>query len=130
MKKRSFEGSLDCVFDADALSPDPARHPAAALAAGWEGTVGPGDLLFVPADCPHFVFNLSDTAALSANFVDGSNLARCLAACAALGPQGAALGAALADLARAEAEAEAAAEVTAEANEEEEPAAQAEAATQ
>jgi len=34
-----------------------------------------GEVLFVPAGCPHFVENLTDTVAISANFIDSSNLA-------------------------------------------------------
>jgi len=40
-----------------------------------------GDLVFVPCDCPHFVQNLSDTVAISTNFVDpNSNVRRALEA--------------------------------------------------
>ncbi len=39
-----------------------------------------GDLLFVPADCPHFVANLDDALAISCNFIDASNAARALSA--------------------------------------------------
>ena len=52
---------------------DPAAmHAAAAHCACFD--LQPGDLLFVPAGCPHRVLNLSDTVAVSANFVDGTNL--------------------------------------------------------
>ena len=40
----------------------------------WEVTLGPGELLFVPAGAAHAVTNLSHTAAISANFVDSTNL--------------------------------------------------------
>ena len=43
-------------------------------------TAGLIDLLFVPADSPHFVQNLSDTIAISCNFVDESNAERALEA--------------------------------------------------
>jgi len=32
-----------------------------------------GEVLYVPAGCPHFVENLDDTVAISANYVDASN---------------------------------------------------------
>ena len=60
------EGRRDPVFSADPLNPCPVKHPAALLAAraGWEHVLEAGDLLFVPADCPHFVANLDDTVAI------------------------------------------------------------------
>jgi len=102
----SREGSRDVVFEADPLAdhPPPAHppahpptasplaspfspssqqrlHPAAGLARPWEVVLEGGDLLFVPCDCPHFVANLDDTVAISANFVDPpSNGARAAAA--------------------------------------------------
>lgn len=33
-----------------------------------------GDLLFVPAGCPHRVENMTDTLALSCNYVDATNM--------------------------------------------------------
>ena len=42
----------------------------------WEVTLGPGELLFVPAGAAHAVTNLSHTAAISANFVDSTNLSQ------------------------------------------------------
>jgi hypothetical protein len=91
-------GRSDWLFPAHPLRPSEEVHPAAALADCWEGVVegaedepdaadsasaaAPGDLLFVPADCPHYVQNLSDTIAISCNYVDGHNAARALAALA------------------------------------------------
>ena len=87
----SREGSRDVVFEADPMGPDAGdggngggsgggsggeatprgvRHPAAAHAVPWEAVLEAGDLLFVPCGCPHFVANLDDTVAVSANFVD------------------------------------------------------------
>ena len=45
----------------------------------------PGDLIFVPAGWPHQVDNLETSVAVSANFVDSSNLARSLEEAEALG---------------------------------------------
>ena len=36
--------------------------------------LGPGELLFVPSGCPHRVENLEKSLAISANFVNGSNI--------------------------------------------------------
>lgn len=33
-----------------------------------------GDVIFVPAGCPHRVENLTDTLALSCNYVDATNI--------------------------------------------------------
>ena len=38
----------------------------------------PGELLFVPSGCPHRVENMEKSLAISANFVDRSNLAKVL----------------------------------------------------
>ena len=40
----------------------------------WECELCAGELLFVPAGCPHQVSNLQPNAAISANFVDRTNL--------------------------------------------------------
>lgn len=39
-----------------------------------------GDVLFVPAGCPHHVENLTDTLALSCNYVDATNVDNALVA--------------------------------------------------
>lgn len=49
------------------------RHPLAARLTAAVAVLEPGDLLFVPANTPHFVENLGPTLALSGNYVDGSN---------------------------------------------------------
>ena len=66
-------------FELDAFAPDRARH-ARALAGGgdcvaWEGVVGPGELVFIPAEWPHAVENLDETLAISYNFVDAHTVA-------------------------------------------------------
>lgn len=81
-KKVSYEGSYDWIFQVDALNPDLEKYPAAAYlgqtnGGPYEGVLEEGDLIFIPADCPHFVANLDDTIAISANYVDTiSNLSR------------------------------------------------------
>lgn len=80
------EGSRDVIFSADALNPTTetmrrlgdggdddgggSGHGCGAFAHAWEEVVEEGDLVFVPSACPHFVQNLSDTIAISANFAD------------------------------------------------------------
>mmetsp|Transcript_74880 Transcript_74880/g.242031 ORF Transcript_74880/g.242031 Transcript_74880/m.242031 type:complete len:468 (+) Transcript_74880:86-1489(+) len=59
--------------------------PALGLAAVHEVILGPGDIVFVPAGAPHKVENLETTVAISANFVDRSNVARSLAEAELLG---------------------------------------------
>jgi hypothetical protein len=44
------------------------------LAPRYECVLRPSEILFVPAGCPHAVKNLTHTSAISANFVDVSNL--------------------------------------------------------
>ena len=43
-------------------------------AGGWDFILEAGEVLFVPAGCPHGVRNETDTIAISANYVDTSNL--------------------------------------------------------
>ncbi|CAE7802664.1 Jmjd6, partial [Symbiodinium necroappetens] len=69
---------LNPVFprDLDALKEEaPEEAPEAVLAVS-EVLLEPGDLLFVPAGWPHQVENLKTSVAVSANFVDESNLSR------------------------------------------------------
>ena len=43
-------------------------------AGGWDFCLHAGEVLFVPAGCPHGVWNVTDSIAISANYVDYSNL--------------------------------------------------------
>lgn len=82
----SYAMSLDPCFDAEAdLEGDAERRPEgtrtkhapqAANAVRWEGDLEPGQVLFVPSGCAHCVTNLTNTLAISANYVDGSNVER------------------------------------------------------
>merc|ERR1711995_238629 len=47
---------------------------AAAHASHWEAVMQPGELIFVPAGCPHQVVNLEPTVAVAMNFVDAGNV--------------------------------------------------------
>ena len=67
----------DAVFACDPHATEQLHAALPALlrhAPRYELTLRPGEVLFVPAGAPHAVSNLSHTAAISANFVDGSNL--------------------------------------------------------
>jgi hypothetical protein len=44
----------------------------------YEVELQPGELIFVPAGSPHSVVNLQGTVAISCNYVDESNINRCL----------------------------------------------------
>ncbi|CAN0220386.1 unnamed protein product, partial [Discosporangium mesarthrocarpum] len=72
------EGRNEAVFAVDPSKPDLDRFPAARLATGWACTLEAGDLLFVPAGSPHQVENLTDTLAVSSNYVDATNLPKAL----------------------------------------------------
>lgn len=68
---------MDATFECDLSrgSEGLASHPLLALTHPRECVLGAGELLFVPFGCPHRVENLTKSLAISANFVDGSNLA-------------------------------------------------------
>jgi len=68
-----IDSSMDPTFDADFTHSDLTDYPALALVTPRECILCPGEILFVPAGCPHRVENLEESLAISANFVDGSN---------------------------------------------------------
>eukprot|EP00742_Colponemidia_sp_Colp-10_P010022 GILJ01010974.1.p1 GENE.GILJ01010974.1~~GILJ01010974.1.p1 ORF type:complete len:561 (+),score=66.54 GILJ01010974.1:486-2168(+) len=65
--------SLDPSFAVDPIRPDLSRYPLFERAKATEIILEPGELLFVPSGCPHCVENLTDSIAISGNYVDGSN---------------------------------------------------------
>ena len=67
----SFAHGHDAVFDEEG---DGGGASLLAHADRYEALLQPGECLFVPAGSPHLVRNETHTAALSANFVDASNL--------------------------------------------------------
>ena len=69
-----FPDSTDAVFQVDLSQPDLSLHPLLSLSHPTQVTLSPGELLFVPAGSPHRVENLEPSLAISANFVDSSNL--------------------------------------------------------
>ncbi|VDI62083.1 Hypothetical predicted protein [Mytilus galloprovincialis] len=68
-----YEHSLDPVFAVDLSRPDLTQYPLLQLTTPIECVLEPGDVLFVPAGCPHRVENLETSVAISSNFVDQSN---------------------------------------------------------
>ena len=60
-------------FAVDVFNPDYKTHPLFARAKMYEAFQEPGDLMFIPANCPHAVRNLDGIHALSMNYVDPSN---------------------------------------------------------
>eukprot|EP00929_Paragymnodinium_shiwhaense_P059665 TRINITY_DN29870_c0_g2_i1.p1 TRINITY_DN29870_c0_g2~~TRINITY_DN29870_c0_g2_i1.p1 ORF type:complete len:511 (-),score=98.90 TRINITY_DN29870_c0_g2_i1:214-1746(-) len=54
----------------------PEEHPALAQVTVQEVVLEPGDVIFIPAGAPHQVANLETSVALSANFIDRSNIQR------------------------------------------------------
>ncbi|XP_045214857.2 bifunctional arginine demethylase and lysyl-hydroxylase JMJD6-like [Mercenaria mercenaria] len=69
----SHPWSTDPVFQVDLQNPDLKQHPLLSLTQPIECVLQPGELLFVPAGCPHRVENLETSLAISGNFVDLSN---------------------------------------------------------
>jgi hypothetical protein len=70
----TFTNSTDATFEVDLSSPDLTVRPLLSLTHPRECTLKAGELLFVPAGCPHRVQNLTKSLAISSNFVDRSNL--------------------------------------------------------
>ena len=69
-----FSHSTDATFQVDLSSPDLSRYPLLSLTHPRECILEAGEVLFVPAGCPHRVENLTKSLAISANFVDKSNI--------------------------------------------------------
>ncbi|KAF0686499.1 Aste57867_21686 [Aphanomyces stellatus] len=76
-------GTPDIVFAVDMTQDDASsrhQHALFQYARVYECILEAGDILFVPAGAPHYVENLTDTTALSCNYIDASNWARAQAA--------------------------------------------------
>ncbi|XP_078662513.1 lysine-specific demethylase 8-like [Branchiostoma floridae x Branchiostoma belcheri] len=69
----SYNHSTDPTFDLDVFNPDVQKYPLLSQTHPRECILQPGELLFVPAGCPHRVENLDKSLAVSGNFVDKSN---------------------------------------------------------
>ena len=70
-----YTTSTDATFAVDVMNPDLSSHPLYCHAHPTECVLRSGEILFVPAGCPHRVHNLTDSLAISSNFVDVSNIA-------------------------------------------------------
>ncbi|XP_062594461.1 bifunctional arginine demethylase and lysyl-hydroxylase JMJD6-like [Saccostrea cucullata] len=68
-----YPNGMDPVFEADVTNPDLKKQPLLSLTHPSECVLSAGEVLFVPARCPHRVENLTSSVAISANFVDVSN---------------------------------------------------------
>lgn len=68
-----LDSSMDPTFEADLIERNLKKYPALSCVTPRECILCAGDVLFVPAGCPHKVENLETSLAISANFVDGSN---------------------------------------------------------
>ncbi|XP_052791172.1 uncharacterized protein LOC128225165 [Mya arenaria] len=66
--------SEDPNFRVDLDSPDLSQFPLLAHTHPVQCVLEPGEVLFVPAGCPHRVENLESSLAISANYIDLSNL--------------------------------------------------------
>lgn len=60
-------------FAVDVFNPNFKTHPLFARAKMYEAVQEAGDLIFIPANCPHAVRNLDQIHALSMNYVGPSN---------------------------------------------------------
>ena len=69
-----YNHSTDAMFEVNLANPDLCNYPLLSLTHPRECILQPGELLFVPAGCPHRVENVEKSLAISANFVDSSNV--------------------------------------------------------
>ncbi|ETW08393.1 hypothetical protein H310_00983 [Aphanomyces invadans] len=70
-------GSPDVVFGVDLARPEGSpEHALFRHARVWDCVLEEGDVLFVPAGTPHFVQNLTQTVAVSCNYIDATNWVR------------------------------------------------------
>ena len=73
-----YSHTTDATFKVNLAAPDLVLHPLLTLTHPWECVLQPGELLFVPSGCPHRVDNVEKSLAISANFVDRSNVDKVL----------------------------------------------------
>lgn len=73
LKPRWWEGSLEPTFDVDLAADAPLA------ASRWATTLRAGELIFVPANAPHHALNLTDSLAISANYIDSTNFEAAMA---------------------------------------------------
>ena len=70
----SYARSPDPSFEVDLSQACDESHPLMRLASPMECILEAGEVLFVPAGCPHRVEGLTPSVALSMNYVDHTNL--------------------------------------------------------
>jgi len=68
-----IEGHYPGVFDVDTFRPDLDLWPNLRKATVWNATITKGDVLFIPEDWPHQVYNPGASVALAYNYVDRHN---------------------------------------------------------
>ena len=69
-----IEGSFPGIFDVDTFRPDFSLWPELRKATLWNASITKGDILFIPEDWPHQVYNPGASVALAYNYVDRHNL--------------------------------------------------------
>eukprot|EP01064_Diplonema_japonicum_P032655 TRINITY_DN6191_c2_g3_i1.p1 TRINITY_DN6191_c2_g3~~TRINITY_DN6191_c2_g3_i1.p1 ORF type:complete len:400 (+),score=69.60 TRINITY_DN6191_c2_g3_i1:47-1246(+) len=74
----AYEDRNRGTFTSDLFKPDFGELPLLALLTVYETVLGPGEILFVPGGSAHQVVNLSPTIGISTNFIDNSNIQRCI----------------------------------------------------
>lgn len=61
-------------FDVNLMEPNFDKYPLQRFTVHYEEILGPGEIIFIPAACPHQVQNLDQIIAVAANLVDIANL--------------------------------------------------------
>lgn len=61
-------------FDADLFRPDYDRFPLLRQAVVYDSIVKPGEVVFIPGNCPHQVQNLDLTIGIAGNYVDAASV--------------------------------------------------------
>ncbi|ETV68168.1 hypothetical protein, variant 1 [Aphanomyces astaci] len=64
----------DGKFDADLMAPNMTAFPLLRHVPVYDGVLEAGEVMFIPADCPHQVVNLELSVAVAMNLVDHANI--------------------------------------------------------
>jgi len=80
-KDESYNGSTieeiyPATFDVDTFRPDFEIWPDLRKATVYNASISKGDILFIPEDWPHQVYNPGPTVAFAYNYVDDHNMAK------------------------------------------------------
>lgn len=73
-----YHSSLDPVFEVDVQNMNLESHPLLSATHPQTFDLLPGDILFVPAGCPHEVVNMEISVAISGNFINNTNFGTAL----------------------------------------------------